>query len=167
VSGWSRGTAVALAVTVASAGLVGCGTSVRAGSAGDAGSSAPSVGAAATSTSSTGVPTSGAPTTGAPTSGAPTTGAPTSTGPDRSVPPSNGSVALTGTVQEGTRPQCVLLVADGTSYLLLGRPLEQGSRLRVGQRVSVLGTVRRDLRTSCQQGVPLSVRAVGVLTPLR
>jgi hypothetical protein len=152
VSGWSRGTAVALAVTVASAGLVGCGTSVRAGSAGDAGSRAPSAGAAATSTSSTGAPTSGAPT---------------STGPDRSVPPSNDPVALTGTVQEGTRPQCVLLVADGTSYLLLGRPLEQGSRLRVGQRVSVLGTVRRDLRTSCQQGVPLSVRAVGVLTPLR
>jgi hypothetical protein len=78
------------------------------------------------------------------------------------VPPPNRPVRLTGTVEEGTRPQCLQLVVDGTSYLLLGR----GRRLRVGQRVSVVGTVRPDLLTSCQQGVPLNVLAVGVLTPV-
>jgi hypothetical protein len=78
-----------------------------------------------------------------------------------SVPPPNLPVRLTGTVEEGVEPHCLQLVARGTSYLLLGL----GQRLRVGQRVSVLGSVRRDLRTNCQQGVPLHVLAVEPAAP--
>ena len=126
----------AMLLAVGSAGLVACGASGGGTAAGAPGSTAP------TATSPTSTP-------------------PTSTLPMPSVPPPNLPVRLTGTVEEGVEPHCLQLVARGTSYLLLGL----GQRLRVGQRVSVLGSVRRDLRTNCQQGVPLHVLAVQPAAP--
>lgn len=105
----------------------------------------------------------GGATAGSPGSTAPTASAPTSTTQLPSVPPPNLPVRLTGRVEEGVEPHCLQLVARGTSYLLLGL----GQRLRVGQRVTVLGSVRRDLRTSCQQGVPLHVLAIDPTVPVQ
>jgi hypothetical protein len=59
-------------------------------------------------------------------------------------------MTLTGTVQAGVEPNCVLL--DG--YLLLGGPREQ---LRSGSRVTVTGRVQKDVMTTCQQGTPFMV----------
>jgi hypothetical protein len=61
-------------------------------------------------------------------------------------------MTLTGTVQAGVEPNCVLL--DG--YLLLGGPRDQ---LRAGNRVTVTGRVQAGLMTTCQQGTPFMVES--------
>ncbi|MET8119164.1 hypothetical protein [Micromonospora sp. NPDC005189] len=67
-----------------------------------------------------------------------------------STPPGVGNTTLTGTVQSGVEPNCVLL--DG--YLLLGGPRDV---LTPGARVEVTGRVEPDMMTTCQQGTPFVV----------
>ncbi|MGC4745774.1 hypothetical protein ACLQ28_08945 [Micromonospora sp. DT201] len=67
-----------------------------------------------------------------------------------STPPGVGATTLTGTVQGGVEPNCVLL--DG--YLLLGGPRDV---LTPGARVEVTGRVEPGMMTTCQQGTPFVV----------
>ncbi|WP_327032869.1 hypothetical protein [Micromonospora ureilytica] len=67
-----------------------------------------------------------------------------------STPPGVGATTLSGTLQGGVEPNCVLL--DG--YLLLGGPREL---LRPGARVEVTGRVEAGMMTTCQQGTPFVV----------
>ncbi|MEH0931911.1 hypothetical protein [Micromonospora sp. CPCC 205558] len=69
-----------------------------------------------------------------------------------STPPGVGATTLSGTVQGGVEPGCVLL--DG--YLLLGGPREV---LTPGTRVEVTGRVEPGMMTTCQQGTPFVVTA--------
>jgi hypothetical protein len=82
-----------------------------------------------------------------------------STGPTGSATPVNPSVAasgqpgattLTGVVEAGVEPNCLLL--DG--YLLVGGPKDV---IRAGARVTVTGKVEAGLLTTCQQGTPFLV----------
>jgi hypothetical protein len=69
-----------------------------------------------------------------------------------------GEATVTGTVQEGVEPGCLLLEADGgTRYLLVGG---QRAELTPGSRVAVTGRVDRDLLSTCQQGEPLVVASI-------
>jgi Protein of unknown function (DUF5818) len=69
-----------------------------------------------------------------------------------------GEVTVTGTVQEGVEPGCLLLDADGgTRYLLVGG---ERAELAPGSRVAVTGRVDRDLLSTCQQGEPLVVASI-------
>lgn len=69
---------------------------------------------------------------------------------------------LTGTVSPGVEGGCHLLTSGGTTYLLVGG----GGAVVDGQRIKVLGAVRRDLMTTCQEGVPFVVeRVVSGTTP--
>ncbi|MEU3453915.1 hypothetical protein ABZ671_09965 [Micromonospora sp. NPDC006766] len=72
------------------------------------------------------------------------------TGPASASP---GTTTLTGTVQAGVEPSCLLL--DGN--LLVGGPREA---LKPGARVTVTGHAQPDLMTTCQQGTPFVVEAV-------
>ncbi|SCL19164.1 hypothetical protein GA0070624_1695 [Micromonospora rhizosphaerae] len=65
-------------------------------------------------------------------------------------PPPAGATTLTGTIQAGVEPNCLLL--DGN--LLLGGPRDV---LRPGARVIVTGRSQPDLMTTCQQGTPFVV----------
>ncbi|MET7666627.1 hypothetical protein [Micromonospora luteifusca] len=67
-----------------------------------------------------------------------------------STPPGVGHTTLSGTVQGGVEPNCVLL--DG--YLLLGGPRDV---LKPGTRVEVTGRVEPGMMTTCQQGTPFVV----------
>ncbi|MGW0216228.1 hypothetical protein ACWDXH_17745 [Micromonospora chokoriensis] len=69
-----------------------------------------------------------------------------------STPPGVGATTLSGTVQGGVEPGCVLL--DG--YLLLGGPRDV---LTPGARVEVTGRVEPGMMTTCQQGTPFVVSA--------
>ncbi|MEU8327207.1 hypothetical protein [Micromonospora sp. NPDC048839] len=79
------------------------------------------------------------------------TGLPSSPKPGGpSTPPGVRATTLTGTVQSGVEPNCVLL--DG--YLLLGGPRDV---LTPGARVEVTGRAEPDMMTTCQQGTPFVV----------
>ncbi|MEV4494812.1 hypothetical protein AB0J84_03800 [Micromonospora arborensis] len=67
-----------------------------------------------------------------------------------STPPGVGDTTLSGTVQGGVEPNCVLL--DG--YLLLGGPRDV---LKPGTRVEVTGRAEPGMMTTCQQGTPFVV----------
>lgn len=69
-----------------------------------------------------------------------------------STPPGVGATTLSGTLQGGVEPNCVLL--DG--YLLLGGPRDV---LRPGARVEVTGRVEPGMMSTCQQGTPFVVTA--------
>ncbi|MET8549980.1 hypothetical protein ABZ356_05120 [Micromonospora zamorensis] len=69
-----------------------------------------------------------------------------------STPPGVGATTLTGTVQGGVEPNCVLL--DG--YLLVGGPRDV---LTPGARVEVTGRAEPGMMTTCQQGTPFVVTA--------
>ncbi|RZT82676.1 hypothetical protein EV382_5986 [Micromonospora violae] len=69
-----------------------------------------------------------------------------------STPPGVGATTLSGTVQGGVEPGCVLL--DG--YLLLNGPRDV---LTPGARVEVTGRVERGMMTTCQQGTPFVVES--------
>jgi hypothetical protein len=101
-----------------------------------------------------------------PTPGAPPTSSGTPAPPSASaapeiedlpVPtPSGRPLRVTGTVAAGVESGCVLLNAGTTTYLLLGLR----ETLQPGTRVTVEGTVTKDVMTTCQQGTPLQVRTV-------
>jgi hypothetical protein len=70
--------------------------------------------------------------------------------------PKEARVTVRGTVTDGVEAGCVLLVADGVVYLLLG----QRGQLAEGADVTVEGTLKPGLMTTCQQGTPLVVERV-------
>jgi hypothetical protein len=72
------------------------------------------------------------------------------TSPTKGGPSSAGTTTLTGTLQAGVEPGCLLL--DGN--LLVGGPRDV---LKAGARVTVTGRTQPDLMTTCQQGTPFVV----------
>ncbi|MFD2764075.1 hypothetical protein [Micromonospora eburnea] len=93
--------------------------------------------------------------------GGPVTSAPSSepsatpsdpTAPTGPAPTSPGVTTLSGTVQAGVEPNCLLL--DGN--LLVGGPRDV---LKAGARVTVTGHPQPDLMTTCQQGIPFVVES--------
>ncbi|SCE73705.1 hypothetical protein [Micromonospora mirobrigensis] len=69
-----------------------------------------------------------------------------------SKPPGPGATTLTGTIQAGVEPNCLLL--DGN--LLIGGPRDV---LKPGTRVVVTGKSQPDMMTTCQQGTPFVVES--------
>ncbi|MFL6136233.1 MAG: hypothetical protein ACJ74O_00320 [Frankiaceae bacterium] len=89
-----------------------------------------------------------------------TTGPGASGGPSGTVlPPVTGSrtITVTGTVEQGAEPSCLILRATTGQYELQG-PL--AARLGTGEQVTVTGHVVRDVMSHCMQGQPFAVTAV-------
>ena len=82
----------------------------------------------------------------------------------RSPEPSSGSptskvvpeLTPTGTVEAGVGGGCLVLVSDGTAYVLIG----ELTGVLPGSQVTVRGHEASNVRTSCQQGPPFRVTAV-------
>ena len=73
------------------------------------------------------------------------------------IPPTggaNGEITVTGVIEEGVEPNCMLLKTADKSYLLIG-----GDRalIQQGGRLTVRGKPEPGLMTTCQQGVPFQV----------
>ncbi|MEW2383232.1 hypothetical protein AB0873_14250 [Micromonospora sp. NPDC047707] len=84
----------------------------------------------------------------APTQPVPTVSPKQPGGPTK--PPPVGAATLTGKVESGVEPGCLLL--DG--YLLIGGPRDV---LTAGATVTVTGKIQPDMMTTCQQGIPFLV----------
>ncbi|MEH1054730.1 hypothetical protein V6U89_05890 [Micromonospora sp. CPCC 206171] len=139
-----------LAALVACAALSACG-----GPAGDdrTGTPSPSEGSPVTSAPSSGPAKPGDPTGVPPTAAPPTALPPTKRPPaGASVPPGPGATTITGTVQAGVEPNCLLV----EGYQLIGGPRDV---LTVGARVTVTGQPKPDMMTTCQQGTPFVVES--------
>ncbi|GAB3170621.1 hypothetical protein FHX75_12277 [Micromonospora palomenae] len=139
-----------LAALVACAALSACG-----GQDGDdrTGTPSPSEGSPVTSTPSSGDP-SGVPPTAPPSTALPPTARPPTKRPPvgPSVPPGPGATTISGTVEAGVEPNC--LMVEG--YQLIGGPRDV---LTVGARVTVTGQPKPDMMTTCQQGTPFVVES--------
>lgn len=89
----------------------------------------------------------------------------TSSAPSPTIPvppsteplPKPAATTLTGPVEGGVEPGCVLLTSGGATWLLLGMREVPTS----GTTVTVTGTPAPDLRTTCQQGTPFLVTTTG------
>ncbi|MGC7102537.1 hypothetical protein ACPZ19_48375 [Amycolatopsis lurida] len=95
--------------------------------------------------------------------GPPTTEQPPGASPPRvttpvptEAPPSGetGDVRVTGTVEAGVEPGCLLLETGTTRYLLIGG---DRSRLEPGQRMTITGSTQPGAPTTCMEGIPLTV----------
>ncbi len=71
----------------------------------------------------------------------------------------DGKAVLTGTVEAGVEPGCVVLTDPGGAVLanLIGLDT---STTPPGSRVVVTGQFQQDLMTTCQQGKPFQVTSV-------
>ncbi|MFE9203694.1 hypothetical protein [Micromonospora sp. NPDC007230] len=96
-------------------------------------------------------PTGAAPVTSTP-SPDPSVSPTDPTAPTKGGPSSGATTTLTGTLQAGVEPGCLLL--DGN--LLVGGPRDV---LKAGARVTVTGHSQPDLMTTCQQGTPFVVES--------
>lgn len=76
-------------------------------------------------------------------------------GPSDQVKP----LTVSGTVQEGVEPGCVVLVADDTqvSYVLVGA---MARRLEMGSSATVRGLPDPNLVSTCNEGASLRVREI-------
>ncbi|MGH3948369.1 MAG: hypothetical protein ACRDSE_04475 [Pseudonocardiaceae bacterium] len=83
-------------------------------------------------------------------------GSPESTPAPQSSLPSDAQTTLRGTVQAGVEAGCLVLDAEGQTYLLLGGD----PRPRPGAEVVVTGSVDRGVMTICQQGLPFVVTEI-------
>jgi hypothetical protein len=111
-----------------------------------------SSGAASGSSSASGQPSApGAP--GTPSSGA--SGAP--------APGASGtSTKLTGTLEEGVEPSCLVLRGAGRDHSLYFADPQVKKQAKIGDTVTVVGQARPTQMTTCQQGIPFLVEAMAV-----
>ncbi|SCG42228.1 hypothetical protein [Micromonospora inositola] len=142
-----RNLRLAVPALVVCAALSACG-----GQDGPDGTATPT-GAAPVTSQPTPEPTASPNDPGNPVDPLPTTKGPTAPprgGPTK--PPPAGDTVLTGTIQAGVEPNCLLL--DGN--LLVGGPRDV---LKPGAKVTVTGRSQPGMMTTCQQGTPFVVAA--------
>lgn len=163
---------VMMGVLGVAAGVSGCGATADSGAVATdsapttipstASSAAPASSGPAASISSsmpsanTGAVSSSNPVTGATSMSVPTTatsgtsaGAPSVMSSTAGTLP-GGRLTLTGTVESGVEPRCLILEDEKTGLrvnITGGNPL-----VRVGARITVVGQIRKDLMSYCQQG---------------
>jgi hypothetical protein len=76
--------------------------------------------------------------------------------------PSAGAETLTGTVEAGVEPGCLLLKGSGKDHLLLFGEQSLKAQAKPGSSVTVTGTAKPGQLTTCQQGIPFIVTSVRV-----
>ncbi len=74
--------------------------------------------------------------------------------------PTNGATAVTGTVAAGVEANCLVLRTGNADYLLIMSPSAATGFPKVGDKVTVTGTVDTTRVTTCQQGAPLVVTEI-------
>ncbi|WP_236808716.1 hypothetical protein [Amycolatopsis albispora] len=64
---------------------------------------------------------------------------------------------MTGTVEAGVEPGCLLLETGTTRYLLIGG---DRSQLQPQRRMTITGSTHPGAPTTCMEGVPLTVEEI-------
>jgi hypothetical protein len=75
-------------------------------------------------------------------------------------PTGAGAKTISGTVEEGVEPGCRLLKDATGSYLLVFGETGLKAEAPVGAKVTLTGTAKPGMMSTCQQGVPFMVTAV-------
>jgi len=137
------------------AGCSGAGDSDRVGASRESGSA----GASSSASSTDPAASSGAP--GASSEAGNPTGSAKPNNPDpegRSAAPAltagPGEIVVTGDVEDGVEPGCVVLRSSNGTYVLIGGDRQ---RLGAGGRMTVRGRAEEGMMTTCMQGTPLRV----------
>jgi hypothetical protein len=76
--------------------------------------------------------------------------------------PSAGAETLTGTVEPGVEPGCLLLTGSGKDHLLLFDQQSLKTQAKPGSSITVTGTAKPGQLSTCQQGIPFIVTSVRV-----
>jgi hypothetical protein len=90
----------------------------------------------------------------------PASGGGASTSAEPSLEPSAGAETLTGTVEAGVEPGCLVLKGAGKDHLLLFDEQSLKSQAKVGSAITVTGSAKPAQVTTCQQGIPFIVTSV-------
>src|SRR3954470_24269571 len=109
----------------------------------------------ANSSSSSG-PSSASSAGGSSAGASPAPGAPTSPGA------SGASTKLSGTIQAGVEPNCLLLTGSGQNHQLIFADPAVKKLAKIGDKVTVVGRARPAQMTTCQQGIPFVVESLSV-----
>lgn len=78
------------------------------------------------------------------------------------VAPSGTSTKLTGTLEAGVEPNCIVLRGDGADHVLFFADAQVKKQAKIGDKVTVVGDARPAQMTTCQQGTPFLVSAMVV-----
>lgn len=99
----------------------------------------------------------GAPASSSPVPGstAPSPAVPTDE-PSPAKPADTGAKTLTGTISAGVEPNCLLL----DDHLLIFDDAALKATAKVGATVTVTGSAKPGMMTTCQQGTPFVVTAI-------
>jgi hypothetical protein len=76
--------------------------------------------------------------------------------------PSAGAETLTGTVEAGVEPGCLVLKGSGKDHLLVFDQQSLKSQAKPGSSITVTGTAKPGQLTTCQQGIPFIVTSLRV-----
>ena len=95
----------------------------------------------------------------APASSAAPTTEPT-TEPSGAKPTETGAETITGTVEAGVEPNCLLLQDTKGSHLLVFDDASMRADATVGKKVTLTGRSAPSQMSTCQQGIPFIVTSV-------
>ncbi len=76
--------------------------------------------------------------------------------------PSGSSTKLTGRLEEGVEPNCLVLRGAGRDHSLYFADPQVKKQAKIGDTVTVVGQARPAQMTTCQQGIPFLVEAMAV-----
>ncbi|GIM98091.1 hypothetical protein [Paractinoplanes toevensis] len=99
---------------------------------------------------------SAAPASSLPASSLPSS-APTA---EPSAPTATGAQTITGTVEAGVEPNCLLLQDGKGSHLLVFDDAAMRADVGVGKKVTLTGRSEPTMMSTCQQGIPFIVTSV-------
>lgn len=106
-------------------------------------------------------PGAAGPDSSAPSSSAgPSVPAEPSAEPSGGKPTAGGAETITGTVTAGVEPGCLLLADNKGSHLLVFDDAALRAQVKVGSQVTLSGTPKPGMMSTCQQGVPFVVTSV-------
>jgi hypothetical protein len=74
--------------------------------------------------------------------------------------PAAGAETLSGTVEAGVEPGCLVLNGSGKDHLLLFDEQSLKAQAKVGSSITVTGRAEPTQLTTCQQGIPFIVSSV-------
>lgn len=96
----------------------------------------------------------------APTSSAPAPSTEPTTEPSGAKPTATGAETITGTVEAGVEPGCLLLRDSKGSHLLFFDDAAMRTDAAVGKKVTLTGRSAPTMMSTCQQGIPFIVTSV-------
>jgi hypothetical protein len=94
-----------------------------------------------------------------PSSAAPSPALPTAE-PSSAKPTAAGAETITGTVESGVEPGCLLLQDGMGSHLLVFDDAAMRADAAVGKKVTLSGRSEPTMMSTCQQGIPFIVTSV-------